>query len=100
VQSTPELELAAPVPLNVVCFRHRGPAGLDGEARDGLNRDLLVRLQQGGEAVPSGTVIDGRFALRAAITNHRSRRDDFDRLVAATLRAADEVLDARAARRA
>ncbi len=98
VAATPELELAAPVPLNVVCFRHRGAPGSSPEAQDDLNRDILVRLQESGEAVPSGTVVGGRFAIRVAITNHRSRRSDFDLLVRATLRAAESVRDARVTR--
>jgi glutamate/tyrosine decarboxylase-like PLP-dependent enzyme len=98
IEATPELELAAPVPLNVVCYRHRGRPGATAEERDELNRELLVRLQGSGEAVPSGTVLDGRFAIRVAITNHRSRRPDFDLLVGASLRAADAVRDARAGR--
>jgi hypothetical protein len=32
-------------------------------------------------AVPSHTVLDGRFAIRVANTNHRSRREDFGILV-------------------
>jgi len=98
VEATPELELAAPVPLNVVCFRHRGWPGFTAEEQDELNREILVRLHESGEAVPSGTVLDGRFALRVAITNHRSRRHDFELLVRATLRVAGTLHEARAAR--
>jgi hypothetical protein len=36
-------------------------------------------------AVPSSTVLRGRTALRVCITNHRSRREDFDLLVRETL---------------
>jgi aromatic-L-amino-acid/L-tryptophan decarboxylase len=79
-----ELELMAPVPLNVVCFRYRGAAAA--QDWDSLNRELLVRLQQSGIAVPSHTLLEGRYALRVAITNHRSRRDDFDLLVSEVLR--------------
>lgn len=98
IEATPELQLAAPVPLNVVCFRHRGRPGASADERDQLNRELLVRLHESGEAVPSGTVLDGRFAIRVAITNHRSRRPDFDLLVRASLRAAEAALLARAPR--
>ena len=58
-----------------------------------------MRLQESGEAVPSGTVLGGRFALRVAITNHRSRRPDFDLLVRATLRAAAVVRETPVARK-
>jgi aromatic-L-amino-acid/L-tryptophan decarboxylase len=79
-----ELELMAPVPLNIVCFRYRGAAAA--ADWDGLNRELLVRLQQSGIAVPSHTLLEGRYALRVAITNHRSRAADFDLLVSEVLR--------------
>jgi hypothetical protein len=36
-------------------------------------------------------VLGGRFALRVAITNHRSRREDFDLLVDAVLAAGAEL---------
>lgn len=79
VEASDELELLAPVPLNVVCFRYRGAVPAD--RLDALNRTLLVRLQESGVAVPSHTELDGAFALRVSITNHRSRRADFDLLV-------------------
>ncbi len=74
-----DLELMAPVPLNIVCFRFVGepPAA----NLDEMNREILYRLQEEGLAVPSSTTLRGRFALRVAITNHRSRREDFDLLL-------------------
>jgi glutamate/tyrosine decarboxylase-like PLP-dependent enzyme len=84
VEKEPQLELLAPVPLNLVNFRYKA-AGLDGEALNQLNRSILVRLQEDGIAVPSGTMIRGQFAIRVAITNHRSEQSDFDALVAGVL---------------
>lgn len=80
----PELELLAPVSLNVVCYRF-APAGVSPSRLDALNEEILVRLQETGVAVPSGTTIGGRFAIRVANVNHRSRREDFDALADATL---------------
>jgi glutamate/tyrosine decarboxylase-like PLP-dependent enzyme len=74
IERSQRLELAAEVPLNIVCFRYAG-------ADDVQNREILMRLQESGVAVPSGTVLDGRFAIRVAISNHRSRWEDFDLLV-------------------
>jgi glutamate/tyrosine decarboxylase-like PLP-dependent enzyme len=91
IERDPELELAAPVPLNVVCFRF-APKGVDGEAKDALNREILMRLQERGIAAPSSTVLGGRFAIRAAITNHRSTRADFDVLVGAVLDIGHELV--------
>ena len=84
VAREPELELAASVPLNIVCFRYTGAraAGLDDNT---VNREVLMRVQERGIAVPSSTVLDGRFVIRVAITNHRSTRADFDTLVDAVL---------------
>jgi len=90
VAGHPRLRLAAPVPLNVVAFRY-DPGGAPPGDLDALNRRLLVRLQESGAAVPSHTVIDGAFCLRVAITNHRSRREDFDFLVDEVARLGDEL---------
>ena len=80
IRKAPDLELLAPVPLNIVCFRyvaqHRDDAALDA-----LNQELLIQLHEQGIAVPSNLTLGGRFALRVAITNQRSRREDFDLLV-------------------
>jgi glutamate/tyrosine decarboxylase-like PLP-dependent enzyme len=80
VKASPELELAAPVTLNVVCFRYVASAMDDAEL-DELNKRIIIELQEQGVAVLSGTVINGRYVLRAANTNHRSQREDFEVLV-------------------
>jgi glutamate/tyrosine decarboxylase-like PLP-dependent enzyme len=84
VQAHPELELLAPAPLNIVNLRYTAP-GLDDTALDALNREILISLQEDGVAVPSGTVIRSRFAIRVAIANHRSNDADFDALVEAVV---------------
>jgi len=42
-------------------------------------------------AAPSSTVINGRFALRVANTNHRTRREDFDLLVREVIRLGESL---------
>jgi aromatic-L-amino-acid/L-tryptophan decarboxylase len=84
------LELLAPIPLNVVCFRYRGDVRDETLLKD-LNQEILLRLQESGVAAPSATVIGGRFAIRAAICNHRSRREDFEILVREVVRLGDEI---------
>jgi aromatic-L-amino-acid decarboxylase len=59
VEADPDFELAAPAPLNLVCFRHR--------AGDQRNQALLDRLNQGGRIFLTHTKIDGRLALRMSI---------------------------------
>jgi glutamate/tyrosine decarboxylase-like PLP-dependent enzyme len=88
IEQTPQLELLTPVVTNLVCFRYRR-AGLDEDALNHLNRRLLVRIQEEGVAVPSSTVLRGRFAIRLAIVNQRSRMHDFDEFVGDVLRIAE-----------
>ena len=88
VRSERALELLAPVPLNVVCFRFVGDGAGDLNA---LNQKIVVRLHESGVAAPSYTTLGGRFAIRVAITNHRSRREDFDLLVSEVLRLGAEL---------
>ncbi len=85
VDAAPELERLAPVPLNIVCFRFKA-AGLDEAALKKLNDEILIRLQEEGTAAPSSTMVDGKYALRVAIVNHRSQREDFDLLVREVIR--------------
>lgn len=80
VEAHPDLELLAPVSLNVVCFRY-APRGVPENELNALNREILLQLQETGTAVPSGTLLEGRFAIRCANVNHRSRLRDFDALV-------------------
>lgn len=80
VEEAKELELAAPVPLNIVCFRFINKR-LNAEETDEINREILARLHESGVAVPSSTLLDGKFVLRVAISNHRSRFEDFDTLI-------------------
>ena len=90
VAERPELELLAPVSLNIVNFRYRGTLASD-EALNELNAELLMRLQEQGIAAPSSTVLRGRFAIRVAICNHRSRREDFDLLVGSCVAIGDRI---------
>ena len=82
VAKHPLLELLAPAPLNIVCFRFKGAAPGKSDAElNALNTEILLRIQESGVAIPSQTMLNGRFAIRVAVSNHRSRREDFDLLV-------------------
>jgi glutamate/tyrosine decarboxylase-like PLP-dependent enzyme len=85
IRADARLELLAPVSLNVACFRYVGDIR-DETRLNAINNELLLRLQESGVASPSSTVINGRFALRVANTNHRTRREDFDVLVHEVIR--------------
>ncbi|WP_317201752.1 pyridoxal phosphate-dependent decarboxylase family protein [Janthinobacterium sp.] len=74
-----ELELLAPVALNIVCFRHRAPD------IDRFNAALVADVQESGRAAPSLTTLRGQTAIRVAVVNHRSGRQDIDALLDAVL---------------
>ncbi len=93
VEESPDLELLAPVTLNVVCFRFKGPTYCRDDELNELNSDLLIKLQESGVAAPSHTVIGGKFALRVANTNHRTRKDDFFVLVREVERLGRELVN-------
>jgi glutamate/tyrosine decarboxylase-like PLP-dependent enzyme len=90
VEVEPSLELALPVSLNVVCFRYTC-TGLDDEMLDDLNKQIEIELQEQGIAVPSIVVINDKKYLHVAITNHRSRWEDFDLLVYEVIRLGNEL---------
>jgi aromatic-L-amino-acid decarboxylase len=80
VENAPNLELLAPAPLNVVCFRYHEP-GSSNEVLNRLNRDIVVQLQEDGIAAPSHTTLEDRFAIRACFVNHRTQNEDIDLMV-------------------
>jgi len=90
IDAAPELELAAPATLNIVCFRYVG-SGRDAAALDALNQGILLELQERSIAVLSGTRIGDKYVLRVGHTNHRSRREDFDLLVREVVRIGNEL---------
>ena len=59
VEADPEFEIAAPAPLNLVCFRHRGT--------DAFNRRLLETVNASGLVFLTHTMLADRFVLRLAI---------------------------------
>ena len=80
IEESADLELLAPVTLNIVGFRYRC------HEADRVNAEIVMAIQESGIAAPSSTIIDGQFAIRAALFNHRTTRCEIDKLVAATLR--------------
>lgn len=91
VMSNPKLELAAPAPMNILCFRYVHPE-LNDEQLNAMNKELLLRLHESGVAVPSYTTLKGKYALRVANTNHRTRKEDFDLLVKKVIELGDELI--------
>src|SRR5262249_7332719 len=79
-----DLELLAPVALNIVCFRFK-QADLAPAELDRLNADIVADLQESGLAAPSTTRLGGCTAIRVNITNHRTTSADLAVLFDAVL---------------
>ena len=69
VTTNPKLELTAPAPL-------KGKLS-DEDQLNSLNKELLFQLHESGVALPSYTILKGKYSLRVANTNHRTIREDF-----------------------
>jgi len=96
VEASPVLEMVAPVGLNIVCFRF--DAGGLGEAQlREVNTEIMLRLQETGQAAISDTTVKGVHCLRAAIANHRTRMADMDFLVQAVEREGARIMRERPA---
>ena len=91
VEKEPLLELMAPARLNIVCFRYN-PGNLADEELNIINKELLMRLHEEGIAAPTYTLLQGKYAIRTAITNHRSRMEDFNILVREVIRIGNELV--------
>ncbi|RIW18213.1 aminotransferase class V-fold PLP-dependent enzyme [Algoriphagus lacus] len=90
VNQHPELELTAPVSMSITCFRMIHPDFSESQLRE-LNREILLRLQEEGIASPSSTILNGKFTLRVANVNQRTRMEDMDLLVREVLRIGGEI---------
>ncbi|MBI5601607.1 MAG: amino acid decarboxylase [Gemmatimonadetes bacterium] len=78
IAQVPSVEISAPVALNIAVWRWV-PRGFSDAQCDALNRELLLRIQESGLAVPSGSMVKGRYVIRTCITNHRTRWQDLER---------------------
>ena len=59
VRQDDRFELAAPAPLNLVCFRHKGG--------DAMNQGIMDRLNRSGDLFLTHTKIKGKLTLRLSI---------------------------------
>jgi glutamate/tyrosine decarboxylase-like PLP-dependent enzyme len=91
VEQDPQLELLAPIGMDIVCYRFN-PGGMDDRALNALNKEILMQLQEQGIAAPSYTTLNNQYCLRVAIANHRSEQEDFDVLARETVRLGRELV--------
>ncbi|MCE9601839.1 MAG: amino acid decarboxylase [Gemmatimonadetes bacterium] len=74
VRAEPGWEVLAPVPMSVVCFRHRPPGLANDEAALARhNAAILDRVNATGKVFLSHTKLGERYVLRMAIGNLRTQ---------------------------
>jgi aromatic-L-amino-acid/L-tryptophan decarboxylase len=71
VRNDNRFELAAPVPLNLICFRHKGG--------DDANQKLMDRLNRSGDLYLTHTKLDNRLTLRFCIGQTNTERRHVER---------------------
>ena len=85
VQSTPDLVLAAPRQLSIVCWRVELPGLTDPDQLEQLQLNVIHELEARGIAMVSNAQLsDGRDAIRACIVNFRTTPEDVEALVQAS----------------
>lgn len=90
INENEQLEMMAPVGLDIVCFRYKIDGDTDRHNR--INKEILLLLHERGLAVPSYTTLHGQYCIRVAIANHRSIESDFDFLITQILEIGNELL--------
>src|SRR5208282_5846039 len=67
VRDDKNFELAAPAPLNLICFRHKGG--------DAVNQTILDHLNRSGDLFLTHTKLNGKLTLRLCVgqTNTQGR---------------------------
>lgn len=82
VSSADDFELLAPVELSICCFRYVPQKLKDNDDElNRLNEQIMAAVQKGGRAYLSNATVNGKFALRACITNFRTTKADIKQTI-------------------
>jgi aromatic-L-amino-acid decarboxylase len=87
VRKDDRFEIIAPAPLNLICFRVKGD--------DGLNEELLRRLNASGQLYLSHTKLNGKFTLRFCVAQMRTELHHVEHAWAAICAEATKLIAAR-----
>ena len=71
IEDDPDIELAAPTPLALVCFRHRGG--------DEVNATIIDEVNRSGRMLITHTKLDGKMTLRMSIGQRTTERVHVER---------------------
>jgi aromatic-L-amino-acid/L-tryptophan decarboxylase len=77
INNNKDLELIAPIGLDIVCFRYN-PGGLTLEALNVLNKEIKLQIEERAIALPGYTTLNNKYCIRCAISSHRVTNKDFD----------------------
>ncbi|TJY36197.1 pyridoxal phosphate-dependent decarboxylase family protein [Pontimicrobium aquaticum] len=80
-----DLELLAPIGMDIVCFRYNpGEKSLD--ELNAINKEIKLQIEEQAIALPGYTTLNGAYCIRCAISSHRVTNNDFDVLIEHVLR--------------
>lgn len=80
INDSEDMELLAPAPLSIVCFRY-APKHLDEDQIEKVNQQLISEIEEDGRIFLTGTCLHGKTALRICIINPRTTREDVDAIL-------------------
>ncbi|MFC1859265.1 pyridoxal-dependent decarboxylase [Thermodesulfobacteriota bacterium] len=83
VEASDRFELAAPAPLNLICFRHK--------SGDTFNQRLLERLNQSGNLYLTHTILNDQYVLRFCVGQTRTEAHHVYRAWEQILKTAEEL---------
>ena len=89
ISKSGKLELVAPISMQIICFRYVAK-NKSNEQLNAINNEILLQLQEKGIAVPSSTILNGKFVLRVSITNHRTKISDLELFINEVSKLGDE----------
>ncbi len=87
-----DLELLAPIGMDIVCFRYN-PRGKSLEELNAINKEIKLQLEEQAIALPGYTTLNGAYCIRCAISSHRVTNADFDVLVENVLRIGKQLIN-------
>jgi aromatic-L-amino-acid decarboxylase len=74
IRRLPDVEIVCEPRLSLLAFRIVAE-GADEETQDVMNRDLMQRINARQNVYLTGTVVDGRFAIRICVLSFRTHAD-------------------------
>ena len=91
VNSNKDLELIAPIGMDIVCFRYN-PGNKTHDELNAINKEIKLQIEERAIALPGYTTLNGMYCIRCAISSHRVTNEDFDELIKSVLSIGEENL--------